>query len=281
MAWILLIVLYAFLIMNLPLSSDAFSSVVRQVVVKKDGSIIRRSVTFAQIPNHTELFVGRLLQPGSVSERWSLALFQMDWQKLEISYTKDLVKTPVRVHGAAVIANVLDPSVIYYHGEYLLAFECAGFPIGADSVCVAPLSLRDGTIDFAKMSVPVKSALSAPGQLGYTASVPKLLERDNRLYLYWSSIVYRDQDFGQGPHEPGPHGKGWVAVEARGTELVGQPDNQAPFWAIGSNGQPITLMTRASRARCCRAICLTTGLISRPISLDYGRSPRVFMPPRE
>ena len=110
---------------------------------------------------------------------------------------------------------------------------------GRDSVCVAPLNLRDGTIDFAKMSVPVKPALSAPGQLGYTASVPKLLERDDRLYLYWSSIVYRDQDFGQGPHEPGPHGKGWVAVEARGTELVGQHDNQAPFWGIGSNGQPV------------------------------------------
>ena len=236
---ILLLLPFAFLIVSVPLSSAASNSVVRQVIVKKDGSIIKRSVTFAQIPDHPELFVGRQLQPKSVSERWGLALFQMDWQKLEMSYIRDLVKTPVRVHGSAVIANALDPSVAYYHGEYLLAFECAGFPIGADSVCVAPLNLRDGTIDFAKMSVPVRSALSTPGQLGYTASVPKLLERNGRLYLYWSSIVYRDQDFGQGPHEPGPHGKGWVAVEARGTELVRQHDNQAPFWGIGSNGQPV------------------------------------------
>ena len=159
---ILLLVPFAFLIVNVPLSSAALSSVVRQVVVKKDGSVIKRSVTFAQVPNHPELFVGRLLQRESASERWGLALFQMDWHKLEMSYIRDLVKTPVRVHGSAVIANALDPSVAYYHGEYLLAFECAGFPIGADSVCVAPLNLRDGTIEFAKMSVPVKSALSTP-----------------------------------------------------------------------------------------------------------------------
>ena len=128
-------------IANVPLSSVALSSVVRQSIVKKDGSVIKRSVTFAQVPNHPELFIGRLLQSKSVSERWGLALFQMDWQKLEMSYIRDLVKTPVRVHGSAVIANALDPSVTYYHGEYLLAFECAGFPIRAElSLC--------GTVEF-------------------------------------------------------------------------------------------------------------------------------------
>src|SRR3954471_3280793 len=89
---ILLLVPFAFLIVNVPLSSAASNSAVRQVIVKKDGSIIKRPVTFAQIPNHPELFVGRQLQPESVSERWGLALFQMDWQKLEMSYIRDLIK---------------------------------------------------------------------------------------------------------------------------------------------------------------------------------------------
>jgi hypothetical protein len=226
-------------------------SAVKLDVVGMDGRELWNSVTFAQIPNHWDYFLGRILDnadptrsPGP-KQYYALALFKMDWSRHKLRMIKYLFRplstitkpfTTNNSHTSEPIRTAYDPTVQAYDNEYWVAFECGGmpWPLGASS-CVGPLNMNDGidnaSLDPSRVSVVVSGTDADPASgFRHSASVPKLLNFNHRGYLYWSAIAIDKKGT-------------WMHISVRGME-IGQNPTTRLFWGKDKDGSTVRLLDR-------------------------------------
>jgi len=182
------------------------------------------SVGFWQIPNQSNLFLGRIMQDfaiqgDSCSGRSSaLGIGIMDWSNDTLTFMRKILTPPVVLSDGFTIAHAYDPSVIYYNDEYWVAFECVGNGLKGASACIGPLDINGG-IDITRAYVAVHGNTLVTG-IGYSASVPKLFLYQGRVYLYWSAV----------------HGDAnslWFDVTSRGIELEQEQGSLKRLWPKG------------------------------------------------
>jgi hypothetical protein len=193
---------------------------------------------YAQIPGSRTLFIGRQLALSddrlaglsaptdcrSIGHKsiWGLTLDELNWTTHKMSVRKILVDTsidPRTNHSSAVatggpmrgliIRSAHDADAVTYHGQVLVSYECTvvnGAPYGVDgtSVCLSVYDPSRQVIDFDRTQVVVSG--THRGGLFYSASDPKLLVFQDRLFVYWSSIAVRQ-------------GEGFLGIAIRATEL--------------------------------------------------------------
>ncbi|HEX3870732.1 MAG TPA: hypothetical protein VHV77_09865, partial [Pirellulales bacterium] len=101
------------------------------------------SVVFAQLPGRTDYFLGRIGSNGGTcadaKRQWSIALFRMNWSAHRLEFLKEVLRPPIDIavgQAAVPVRATFDPSVVYYHGEFWVAFECASVRIGGASACI-------------------------------------------------------------------------------------------------------------------------------------------------
>lgn len=167
--------------------------------VKLDASLGKNSVIFSQLPRleHQNLFLARGLNADGVTFSLILAKKTGD----SFFKQKTVFNTSggsVRIHdGQYSIIAAYDPNVVWYRGRYWVAFECWSteftkeIPEPTASACMGPLNEQTLELVPEQTYVMVLGG-RAPGDANnpysYSASVPKLLEDQNKLYLYWSSV---------------------------------------------------------------------------------------------
>lgn len=124
--------------------------------------------------------------------------------------------------GKARIYNAYDPTSTVYRGATWVAFECSGKGLGASAgICMG--KLENGKMDPKSAYVLVHTE-PTPGEFIYSASVPKLVRHQGRVYLYWS----------QQKLVKGPYPQKLVSIQTKGVELF--PD--AAGRLLASNGKP-------------------------------------------
>lgn len=210
-----------------------------RVDVTQDGAALCNSVAFSQVPGHRELFLGRVKENTNDNKcsgnNWALALFQMDWTKMDLHFVRYILKPPFTVPGdGRVINSAYDPYAIEFKGELWAAFECAA----SDSVssCIGPVDLEKG-MDNGRISLPASGGpKSNSDPWVVSASDPKLLSFRERLYLYWT-VIRSDEH-------------GWHDAAVRGAELVGNEGARKSLWlkdagsrAVRSNDNKMTVAT--------------------------------------
>ena len=215
-----------------------YNTIIATPVLAQEGSFdklnyVRLSGTgcntasFAQIPGERDLFLGR--QPIAASSindcsssRWEIVLDRLDWEAHAFTLLHPILTPPLSIEaGAARITTAYDPYVVWFNGEYWIAFECAGDGIPGASTCMGPLKDDKSTIDPVRTSVVI--AGNHPDQLSdqYSASDPKLLVYQGNLYLYWTAIHMKDNK--------------WVSLATRGAELKQERGPLRRFWPVGAN----------------------------------------------
>jgi hypothetical protein len=204
----------------------------RQIeVVTADGKLVCNSVSFTQFPDEPKLFVGRLFhyadeEPvvGTAQECWhpkkklgwtSLALFRMDWNQGRLVLGNTVFQTKQQLPSGSKIISSYDPYLAKINGQNYIAFECFGL-FSTVNACVAPL-LPDHTVDISRLTVPVIGRFAAA-----SASVPKLLLFNDRVYLYWSVAYGTDFD---------------PLVTTRGMEVT--TDASGRLWGVESIGKSV------------------------------------------
>lgn len=219
---------------------------VKVEIVGMDGKTgLCNSVSFYQVPNFPDYFVGRILintNPKDLcsGDSWSLAMFKMDWNKNQLQMVNYIFQ-PNKVTQAPFITNntrinatlttSYDPTVAFYNNEYWIAFECGGhghpnWDLGPSS-CVGHLDISKGIdkafVDPGNISVVVKGQDSDPNSgYRYSASIPKLFVFQNKVYLYWGAIK---------------HNKfGWQHTSIRGME-IGEDPNTKLIWGRDRKGK--------------------------------------------
>jgi hypothetical protein len=198
------------------------------VNVTKDGSGLCNSVAFSQVPDHRDLFLGRLKEntgPDACSgNNWAIALFEMDWNKKELRFIRYVLKPPFSIPGdGRVINSAYDPYAIQFKGKLWVAFECAA----SDSVssCIGPVDLEKG-MDASCVSVPASGGPKTNSEAWQVAaSDPKLLLFKRRLYLYWT-LIRSDEH-------------GWIDGAVRGAQLVEDEHPQKRLWLKEAIGRPV------------------------------------------
>lgn len=179
------------------------------VNVTQDGAALCNSVAFSQVPGHHELFLGRVKENTNDNKcsgnNWALALFQMDWTKMDLHFVRYILKPPFTVPGdGRVINSAYDPYAIEFKGELWVAFECAAS--GSVSSCIGPVDLEKG-MDNGRISLPASGGpKSNSDSWVVSASDPKLLSFREHLYLYWT-VIRSDEH-------------GWHDAAVRGAELI-------------------------------------------------------------
>lgn len=184
------------------------------------------SPTWTQIPGRPDDFVGRVrkdapngdLNSCNGGEVYTLAWGRMDWTNNRISYYGkmiDLNTVNARIQdGKYKLTSAYDPSIMHDGREYWLAFECGGtgFP-GTAATCMAPVRFdAPGGLDLGRSYVAVQGVPTDRHQpFLVSASVPKLLFDEGRVYLYWTSVKIP-----KGVQNPND----WHSLTTRGIELV-------------------------------------------------------------
>jgi hypothetical protein len=138
------------------------------------------------------------------------------------------------------ITNAYDPAITQFNGEYWVAFECAlctgqcekepqQFPWA--NVCLGPLKRKNGpgtdqrtnwTMDLDRTNVIIKAHTPAPkdtmsDSTWFAASVPKFLNFNGQLYLYWTMTAAINRDVTK-----------YLYLDAKGIELELRGDRLAP-----------------------------------------------------
>ena len=213
------------------------------------------SVVFAQIPvspganasQNPLLFIGRRLTNGCKGDV-GLALFSFDAKTNTMTFIKYVLLGSYKAAVSAtktvtVNGGGVDPSVVYYNGEYWVAWECRGVsPARGTATCIGPLDLRTGTIDRDRITGIIKagsfddqipdskySYYPTNNQYSYSASCPNLFVFHNDVYVYWSAI--------KGTNQPGSV---WKSISIRGMRLVQtKQGGSTGFWGADSNASSI------------------------------------------
>jgi hypothetical protein len=184
------------------------------------------TASYAQIPGSKDLFVGR--QPMTTTatndcsrSQWEVVLDRLDWKTHIFTLLHPILRPPLTIGGGARITTAYDAFIIRFGGEYWMAFECSGDRIPGASTCMAALTPDAGSIYPARTYLII--AGNRPGQLGdqYSASDPKLLVYQGRLYLYWTAIKLKDNK--------------WVSLATRGAELKQEAGPLRRLWPAGAN----------------------------------------------
>jgi hypothetical protein len=199
------------------------------------------AVRLYQIPDspglYLQRFISTLRDPANVCSpsSWGVRLTQRNDRDLRFVAGDWVLRPPQDFQdGRYQITTAYDPTAVLWNGEVWTATECFGDGFardGADtaSACVAPLDRRRKIIDGARGTVPVLGGSHADGaNIGHSASVPKLLVHDGRLYLYWTAVAI---DRGAGR---------WTGrIASRAIELVQESGGARRLWARGSPGRSI------------------------------------------
>ncbi len=206
------------------------------------------SVSYAQVPDKDGFFLGRqffkadgspiTLEDGcgnnpAASEavkanRWGLVLDRLNWKEKSFSFVKPLLVTPAKITGGpmqgAIIKAAYDPDIVFYHGQYWVAFECvltdAIFGVAGTSSCLANFDIEKQEIRLESVYIAVSGKVTEGGKVFHSASVPSLLVVNDRLYLYWSEVTVAQGKF--------------VRIGVRGAEL--ESDNNGYLWVKGAGG---------------------------------------------
>lgn len=191
---------------------------------------LNNAVAFTQLPTDPDYFIGRRFSPVWPHPAMLLR-FKMNWTNNDLAPVdgSDLLPAElwVPVNGKQVrLYSYYDPHAVQFNGETWLAFECAGDGLVSVAVCIAPLR-ADGLVDIERLTLPVQGGDAPPDQ--FSASVPKLLVFQNRLYLYWTSLQleYRSS---------GAINKGGTT---RGALLRQEAGGARRMWADGAAGVAI------------------------------------------
>ncbi|MBK8010292.1 MAG: DUF4214 domain-containing protein [Deltaproteobacteria bacterium] len=169
------------------------------------------SVAFAQLSPGGDMFLGRELTAGGCAgTTWSLTLARLTNGTIQkVARILD-TSTPIPVPGtSSSITTAYDPSTVVFGGQRWVAFECHGVGFGPMAAsCAGALSDDGRTVDRNRLSILVDggNANASDWSNVYSASVPKLLVHQGRLYLYWTALHARSN---------GP----WIDITTRGIEL--------------------------------------------------------------
>lgn len=175
-------------------------------------------------------------------ENIALQLYRMDWRTMSMSRgdvilnvqppssVPDVSQQPTFTSGQQPvhITNAYDPAITRFNGEYWVAFECAletdaspnQFPWA--NVCLGPLDSSTNSLNLDRTDVVVKAYTPfqedpdshVPYQdpdsrcIWFAASVPKFLQFNGKLYLYWTMTAAIDRDLTK-----------YLYLDAKGIEL--------------------------------------------------------------
>jgi hypothetical protein len=174
--------------------------------LNKDSSFAPagQSVALTQLPREEDqhLFIIRERNPG-LPEEYSLFLAERVGNNLIKKYiVLDTTLDQRTQNGQFRITTAYDPSVAWFRGRYWVAFECSSPDFYSQlakvtaSVCMAPLDAASKKVISSEIYVVLLGGQdptdNSPVKYIISASVPKLLADDNRLYLYWSSVKIKD-----------------------------------------------------------------------------------------
>ena len=164
------------------------------------------------------------IQEAIKANRWGMTLERLDWQTKTFTVVKPLLRPMTQITGGpirgAAVNVAYDASIVNYHGQYLVAFECTiqkggAFKIDGTSGCMGRYDPASQTILPNSLYVVVSGVHTGP--VFHSVSVPQLLVFRNRLFLYWSEVTVNGRQFER--------------VGVRGAEL--EPDGQGQFWVKG------------------------------------------------
>lgn len=195
------------------------------------------SVAFAQVPGHSDYFLGRLANTGKfpqacedIRRGWALGLFKMDWNTHTLNFDRFVLRPPAQISAGSTtvtLGSAYDPSVIFYNNELWVAFECSGPGYGGWS-CIGPLDWKKGTIDISRTNIIVSGHDSDPkSPFRYSASVPGIFVFQGHAYLYWTAIQVLKSN------------GAWQQATVRGMELAQEPGGLRRFWGAASIGKPV------------------------------------------
>jgi len=180
------------------------------------------SVAFWQIPGQPDMFAGRVSQSAT---SWSLAVGRMNWNTNTISNLRPILTPPVAIPQGRTITTAYDPSIAFFNNEFWAAFECHGTGFdGSAAACMGPLDIN-GAIDTARTYIAVLGNSSRSDGMIHSASVPKLLNYQNRLYLYWTAV-----------NIDATPPNNWKNITSWGVELEQEPGPLKRLWAKGAGG---------------------------------------------
>lgn len=183
--------------------------------------------SFVPIPGRDGWFIGRRLIPtdpknGCVGQSWTLVLAHLDPGSHRFVAVHDVLTVPAQIEGGARLITAYDASVAFLNGNYWMAFECGGHGIPGASACIGPF---DGDrIDPTRVYIIVKGNDPRETPYTYSASVPKFLQDNGKVYLYWSAIKIQNRPW---------H---WVSVATRGMELTYDPARPWPLLPKNARG---------------------------------------------
>jgi hypothetical protein len=134
--------------------------------------------------------------------------------------------------------SVYDPYVVYYNGQYLVSFECnfvssVTAAVGASS-CLAVLDPTTLTLSNIELVVTGLDTSDNGQDYFYSASVPRLVAYNGKLYMYYSAVkknVTTDDHSVKG-------------VEVYGVRLW--PDANGFYWATQTSGEIVSSTQSAS-----------------------------------
>lgn len=204
----------------------------------KNSKGLCNAVSFSQIPNNLDYFVGRVMNESSAgacdSTSWSLALFKMDWETNTLNLVKYIFQPDAFESTGKKIASSYDPHVVFFNNELWVAFECAGeFGIMASS-CVAPFTIENG-VDTKRMNVIVVGSYTNSNTETHSASVPKLFVYKGELYIYWTvcRFLVKNNAFLL------------VEVTSRGAKVTQETSGLKRLWVQNSIGTPLPASDRS------------------------------------
>jgi len=131
------------------------------------------SVTFTQVPGKPEFFIGRSFEvEGYNYTKQSLILARYDSNTRTFTKIKDLLTPGTMVADGFIVEAAYDAHASSYEG--------------AGSVAIASLDTENWILDLSSLSIVVNGTISN-GKV-YSASVPKILNYQNKIYLYYTSV---------------------------------------------------------------------------------------------
>jgi len=225
---------FVLLLVFLPLQSGLarYLGVDAAVPVETSGC---NAVALAQVPGSPDLFLGRHLltadgkmagisgpndcsggnpdnpKNGKIFNRWGLVLERLDWTNHKFIVVKPLLDTSIDPatgqsraivssgpFRGAIIQSAYDPSVVNFHGTYLVSYECiianSGlYAVVGTSACVSVFNNSSQEIDLAHTQVVISGAKRE--QRFYAAAVPHLLVYHDSLFMYWSALSISEGKF--------------------------------------------------------------------------------------
>jgi hypothetical protein len=219
------------------------------------------ATALTQLPSAPEFFIGRQMldsdgsiaglggpnncsganpgnpKAGKIFNRWSLVLDRLDWTTHQLTLIKPILDTSVDPgigHARSVITDgpmrgliirsAYDASVAFFHGQWLVAFECTTdngdrYDVDGTSSCLGVYDPKRQVIDLSKTQVIVSGIHTGNGAFT-AAAVPELLVDQGHLFIYWSALAMTNGKFD--------------SITTRGAEIQAADKT----WVIkGSHGQ--------------------------------------------